>query len=309
MSDDAPGVSPVTPTERAMRAAERVATLGRKAAMALHWERIWPLVALAITLCVLFLAASWFGLWLAVPIWARIAGVAVTGLILVAIVGAAVLKPRPTWRESLGRLDRDSALSHRPATALSDELAINTQDAGTRALWEAHRARVLEQAARLRVAPPEPRLAERDPWALRFAVALTAIAAFFVAGAEWEARLKAAFDWTAPPAPAAAFRIDGWIDPPAYTQVPPVLLDLRRTAGGPDPSTSVKVPAKSTLVIRASDAAGGRIHVPGGRTAKEEPKPEQAGKFNDRPQDSPGANALPESKTLPVVKTAAADGK
>ena len=201
--------------------------------MALHWERIWPLFALALTLCVLFLAASWFGLWLAVshlgPHRRRSRQrVGPRGHRRGRRAETPADMARKPWPPR-----RNSALAHRPATALSDELAIKYP--GCRhpgAVGGASRARPgagrTAQGRVTRAAPCGARslgaaLCRRPDRHCRF----------FVAGAEWEARLKAAFDWTAPPAPVAAFRIDGWIDPPAYTQVPPVLLDLRRTAGGP----------------------------------------------------------------------------
>ena len=244
MSDDAPGVSPVTPTER--RHARR-RTRRDPGPQGAPWRCIgngsgpssrWP-----ITLCVLFLAASWFGLWLAVPIWARIAGVAVTGLPSPPSLGAAVLKPRPTWRESLGRLDRDSALPHRPATALSDELAINTAGPRhARAVGSCIAPACWSRPPGSRSRRPRPRLAERDPWALRFAVALDRHRGFFRRRAGAGGAPQGGVRLDGPPAPVAAFRIDGWIDPPAYTQVPPVLLDLRRHGRRARPSLRSRCP-------------------------------------------------------------------
>lgn len=263
MSEDAPGQAPVSNVDRARTAADRIGRLARRASLTLVWERTWPWLAGALTILALFITVSWLGLWLAVPAWGRMAGVAVTALLLLGALAGALRTPRPSWRESLSRLDRDSDLAHRPATALTDELAINTNDAGTRALWEAHRARVLDAAARIRVGAPAPRLAERDPWALRFAGALALIAAFFFAGPEREARLLAAFDWSGQTATGLAFRLDGWVDPPPYTQFPPVLLDLK-TADGSAAAPRVRAPVGSTLVVRASQAKGLTLTPAGG---------------------------------------------
>ena len=69
-------------------------------------------------------------------------------------------------------------------------------------------------------------MAERDPYALRFGVAMMAFAAAVAAGPELYGRLAAAFDWRGGDATlaAAGSRIDAWIDPPA----------LRRPSAGGD---------------------------------------------------------------------------
>ncbi|MFO1151554.1 MAG: TIGR02302 family protein [Alsobacter sp.] len=274
MSEDGPGARPRTTTERAEIAAERIASLGRRAGLALFWERIWPPLALLVAVVALFLTVSWLGLWLHVPYWARAVGVAVTGLALAAALILVLRAPFPSWRERLARLDRDSDVPHRPATALTDELASPGSDPGTRALWELHRARVLEQAAKLKVSPPRPQLARLDPRALRFGAALCAIAAWFIAGPEREARLAAAFDWTGRAEQEAAFRLDAWIDPPAYTQFPPVIVDFRTRAADAAP---IRVPVRSTLVLRASDATDISVTTQGGLAPEEEPKSDGKG--------------------------------
>ncbi len=210
--------------------------------MALHWKQLWPLFALALTLCVLLLAASWFGLWLAVPIWARIAGVAVTGLALAAIVGAAVLKPRPTWRESLGRLDRNSALAHRPATALSDELAVDGQDARPPgAVGSASRPRPgagrTAQGRLARAAPCGARslgaaLCRRPDRHCRFFRRGCGV------GSALQGRVR--LDGSARAGRGVPHRR---LDRPAgLHQVTPVLLDLRRRQEGPIPRLRSKCP-------------------------------------------------------------------
>jgi uncharacterized protein (TIGR02302 family) len=282
MSDDTPGSRAPSLTERAETAAQRISLLGRRAGVVVFWERIWPPLAIVLALVSLFLTVSWLGLWLHAPIWARIAGVGVTALAIAGALFLVIRAPFPSWRERLARLDRDSGLPHHPASALSDDLANNAADPGTRTLWELHRARVLEQAARLKVAPPRPMLAERDPRAVRFALALAAIAAWFVAGPEREARLASAFDWTGRAAQEAAFRIDAWIDPPAYTQVPPVILDLKGRTGEAA-AAPIRVPVRSVLVLRASDAAGITVAPAGGIVVEEEPK------ADDKPADAKSA--------------------
>ncbi len=221
-----------------------LATLARRVLVA---ERAWPPLVFALAVVILFLAASWLGLWQFAPRSFRIAGI-----VLFAVAGGIALSPlarmrRPAARDVLARLDRDAGANHRPASSLADSLANDDGDPGTRAMWAAHRARLERAVDAIRVAPPSPRMAERDPYAIRFGVALLAFAAAVAAGPETYGRLAAAFDWRSDEAiaAAAASRIDAWIDPPPYAGRPAVVVDFKNTA----PQT-LNVPEDSVLVVR-----------------------------------------------------------
>jgi uncharacterized protein (TIGR02302 family) len=96
-----------------------------------------------------------------------------------------------------------------------------------------------------------PRLALRDPFAVRALVAVLVVATFFAAGGERMKRLAAAFDWQGVMAPAN-FRVDAWVSPPPYTGRPPVILPGLRPGEPVQTSTTLAVPAGSTVVIRAT---------------------------------------------------------
>src|SRR3954469_11484655 len=195
------------------------------ARLVLWWERIWPALWGPLAVALVFVAASWAGLWLDLPPMARMAGVGAFGLALPAGLWPFLRRRRPDRGAALDRLDRDSGLKHRPARALEDTLALGSDDPGARALWDLHRRRAEAVIGKLRVAPPSPGMARRDRYALRAAAVVTVAASAFIAGPEIGARLRAAFDWRAPAA-APSFRIDGWIDPPLYTRLPPLMIDL-----------------------------------------------------------------------------------
>ena len=122
----------------------------------------------------------------------RIGGVALFALALLAALAPLVRLRWPAARDIAARLDRDAGAEHRPATSLADSLA-NDQDPVARALWAAHQARLARAVEAIRVAPPAPRMAERDPYALRFGVALIAFAAAVAAGPELYGRLRRRF--------------------------------------------------------------------------------------------------------------------
>jgi uncharacterized protein (TIGR02302 family) len=221
--------------------------LARRAALALLWEDIWPSLAWCGVIGALFLAASWFGLWFAAPRSFRIAGVALFALALLAALAPLARLRWPSRSRCLARLDRDAGEAHRPASDFEDRLAHGAEDETTRALWALHRERLARRVEKLAPAPPAPGLAARDPRALRFASLLLAVAAGLLAGSERYPRVAAAFDWRGDIASAAPARVDAWIDPPGYTDKPPMLL---KVAGQEKPEVLV-TPQGSALVVRA----------------------------------------------------------
>src|SRR5262249_61261776 len=116
--------------------------------------------------------------------------------LLTAAAFARVLMLRvPSRIEGLRRLDRNSGLPHRPATAIADEIAAPTEDSCSVALWRAHIERALRAAKTLKAGTPMPRLARRDPFAVRALVAVLGVAAFFAAGGGRVKGIARAFEW------------------------------------------------------------------------------------------------------------------
>jgi uncharacterized protein (TIGR02302 family) len=237
--------------ERA-QARARIGLLARRASFALLWEQIWPPLAWAATVVALFLAASWFGLWLGAPSEVRIAGVGLFAAALGAALYPLTRLRAPLRAQALARIDRDSAAAHQPASSSLDQLADREVGEGTRALWEMHQRRLASKIAGIAVAAPAPRMVDRDFAALRFGAALLALCAAFVAGSERYARVAAAFDWRSVTVIAQGYRLDAWIDPPSYTNKPPILLD----ALGKQAAQVIATPVGSILVLRAGDSIG-----------------------------------------------------
>ena len=250
--------------------ARRLDALARRAGWALIWERVWPPLAWSGALIALFLAASWFGLWFAAPRLARIGGLALFALALAATLAPLAWLRRPSRAQALARLDRGAPDAHRPASDFDDRLANGTGDEMTNALWALHRARLARRVEGLALSPPAPGMAKRDPRALRFAAILLALAAGWLAGSERYPRVAAAFDWRGVIASAAPARIDAWIDPPAYTNKPPLLLKI----AAQEKPENVVVPENSVLIVRA-DPAQVETRVEGALTpsAPDAPKP------------------------------------
>ena len=235
----------------------RLAQALRRAGWAIAWERLWPTGARFLSVVGLFLAVSWAGLWVSLPTWLRVAGVAVSALLALASLLPLIRFRWPTRDEALRRLDRAAGVPHRPATAATDTVV--SEDPVTLALWQVQRERALASLRRVRAGLPSPRLALHDPWALRALAVVLVVATFVAAGGERMARVVAAFDWNGLLA-STDVRVDAWVTPPTYTGRAPVIL----TAGAGSDTTAaavpptLAVPAGSILTVRAS---GDRLEV------------------------------------------------
>jgi uncharacterized protein (TIGR02302 family) len=232
-----------------------LATAVRRARWTIFWERLWPALATLATAAGLFLTVSWLGVWLWLPPLGRAVAVFAFAVIALAAAAPFVFVRIPAIADGLRRLDRTSGLRHRPATALVDALAVTPSDSYSLALWNAHVERARAAAQTFRPGWPSPRIAGRDPYALRALVLIACIATFVAAGGERWKRIAAAFDWQGVVLPAN-FRVDAWVTPPPYTGKPPVILAgihpgetarVADAAGEP-----VTVPAGSILVVRAT---------------------------------------------------------
>ena len=239
-----------------------------RARLVLWWERIWPLAWGPLSVVMAFMILSWLGLWLEFGPLGRQIGL---GLFVIALIASLIpfLRLRGPGRPAaLERLDRDAGLKHGPARALEDTIALGTHDPASRALWEVHRRRAEAAVDRLRLAAPSPGMVRRDRYALRGAGILALVASAIVAGPELARRTGSAFDWRLPQAAAPAFRIDGWIDPPLYTRMPPLMIDFANASG----EQRLRAPVKSTVVIRVAGRGDAAITAEGGLAAQ--PKPE-----------------------------------
>ena len=235
------------------QAVSRLERLVGQSRLALAWERVWPTLWWPAAVIAAFIVMSWLGFWTLVPAHYRMAGVAVAVVAFAASLWPLVRVSWPSRAAALNRLDRDSPVANRPASTFDDTLALGQGDPATVALWEVHRQRARAALDKLKVAPPAPGMANRDRRALRAIPLLALAAAAFVAGPEIGSRLMLAFDWRDVPTAGPTFRIDGWIDPPLYTRVPPLMLDFARNTGGP---LDIRVPVNSTLVLRFAGQGG-----------------------------------------------------
>lgn len=208
------------------------------------WERLWPRILPFVVVFCLFLTISWLGLWPTMINELRI-GL----LVLFAAAAALSLFPLrefslPSTAEINTRVERVSQLQHRPVTAQEDNIAdlAGSDDPFAKALWTEHRRRMADSLKNLSAGTPVPKVAARDPFALRALVALLLFIGFAAGWGQWSNRIADAFRVHGDIAVAQSGRIDAWLTPPAYTNRPPVFL-------GADTQTAT-VPEGSELIVR-----------------------------------------------------------
>lgn len=288
-----------TPESHHIRTAEQEATahLARAVARAqrvILWERIWPALVGAGIVAALFLAVSWTGLWLNLPPIGRMAGVGVFAVLLAWRLWP-LAKVRPASRaEALARLDRASHLSHRPATAMADDLASRPDDPVSAALWRAHMARTLSRVRRLKAGLPTPGMAARDPRAFRALALLILVPSFFLAGSEHVSRILSAFNWKGAVV-HAPYRLDAWVDPPGYTgRAPVVLPGMRSDEVTQTQGTAISVPAGSVLVVRTVGLDANALRT-------------DPGIVEVKPADAPAADGAPAKASEPARAGAATE--
>jgi uncharacterized protein (TIGR02302 family) len=242
--------------ETARSRLDRLTFLSRAALLI---ERLIRVLAPALIVLSFFVALSWTGLWLGANSVARLAGAAVfIGLLVAAAFWPLRRFKFPSAAEARAALDAQSSDS--PAATLADVLA-NGGDPRTRNLWRLHLRHAERNAATLRPVRPEPKLWSLDRYAFGALAVLTLCASAFVAGPEKYARFAAAFDWRLSAAASAPSRIDAWIDPPAYTGKPPIVLPLNPN------QPAIVAPVNSTVVVRTTGDTNLRIETQGGLAA------------------------------------------
>ncbi|MEL7125284.1 MAG: TIGR02302 family protein [Pseudomonadota bacterium] len=152
----------------------------------------------------------------------------------------------PTRAEAMVRLDE--TLPGRPLQALIDTQATGESDPASMAVWQAHKARMLERAAQAKAVGGDLRVSRRDPYALRYlAVLVFGVALIF--GSIWRVGSVAEMTPGAGGGLATGPVWEGWAESPRYTGRPTIYLN--DIAEG-----TLSVPVGSLITLRIYGEVG-----------------------------------------------------
>jgi uncharacterized protein (TIGR02302 family) len=227
---------------RHLRLPVRLTRIGMAAENAVRC--FWPVWSIGF-LCLAPLMMGWQDILPTGAVWAfaGIGGVA----FLAALLRGLRRFQMPTTTAALARVD--AAMPGRPIAAVVDVQAIGASDPASIAVWQAHVARMAERTKSARAVEPDLRIADRDPYGLRFIAVL-----FFVTALLFGSFLRVASvgDMVTGPSAAMASGLiwEGWVEPPAYTGRPSLYLnDI--------PAGPLRVPAGSKVTLRVYGDDGG----------------------------------------------------
>ena len=235
----------------------------------IFFERLWPRVWIAIGAVLAFLALSVFEVWALLPVMLHQLLLGALALTAIGGVVFALRTPYPARADAVRHLETTSAIKHRPATTAEDTLPDADTDPQTRALWEAHRARMAAEVERLKVPAAKPRTDRHDPMALRAAAILLVVVGAGFAGHTLQDRVLAAFDFGQQATKVANTRLDAWITPPTYTARPAIILaDGGRSSGTASrleapglTEAGLSAPEGSIVTIRTSGSDAGKLSI------------------------------------------------
>jgi uncharacterized protein (TIGR02302 family) len=229
------------------------------AKLALLWEALWREAFPALMIVGVVVLGVLTGVLALLPGMAKLAVLATAGLGLAWSLRPLFWLRLPDDAAALRRLETQSNLKHRPATAWRDDLADPGAGTESRALWQAHRARMAAMLANLKAGLPRSPLPRRDPYALRSALALGLVAAVALNASQWRNRIVDAVALDPRQAVAATGGLDAWIVPPSYTGRAPVLLTGGAAERRLERDGEIMVPESSKLVVRLNGAEEPRL--------------------------------------------------
>lgn len=236
----------------------------RLAWLALFWEAVWPALWPSVGVAGLFLSLALLDVLPSLGFALHLAALVLFLAVFLFLTVRNLRRLRlPERRAALRRLETASGLGHRPLSGLQDTLGSNPKDPMAQALWQAHQARLARLVRGLRVGLPAPGLARLDVWGLRAALGLLLVVA---AAAGWrdadDRLLRAVTPSFAGAVPAGPATVDAWINPPAYTGLPPLYLrkktytasDTASDSGAADqPALSIPTGSKLLAQVHGGD--------------------------------------------------------
>jgi uncharacterized protein (TIGR02302 family) len=222
------------------------------------FENLWA--AWAKPLLVLGMAGVIFasGILNNVPVWLRLAVLAVLIMALLWSVLPLFNMPRIQRLHVLRKLEQASTQKHRAISSADDALASEFMDPRAETLWSEHRERQLAKLDDVKTVPPQSRWRSFDPYALRVPVALALLATLILGQGSLLQNLREATRVTTP-LPAIPLTLDAWLKPPSYTARPPLLITSPNLQDKLARGEPIEVPENSVFTLRLSGAGDPKV--------------------------------------------------
>lgn len=170
---------------------------------------------------------------------------------LVGLLGTLIYAKRkfraPSRATALERIDL--TMPGRPVTAALDHQALGSGDAASKAIWQAHKARMHARLSEAEAVSPDLRVSSRDPYALRYVALLFFVMSVAFSGAWRGGALGDLSSGGLGKAIAAGPAWEMWIEPPAYTGKPSLYLNDVKVS-------TLTVPKGSDLTVRLYGQVG-----------------------------------------------------
>lgn len=153
----------------------------------------------------------------------------------------------PSTAEATRRLD--NSLQGHPITGLNDTQVIGTQDAASKAVWQAHLKRVAARVTGAKPVPADLRVASKDPFALRYVALLALLVALLFGSISKVATVGDIARGQGGTVMATGPSWEGWIEQPTYTGKPNLYLnDL--------PTGDLNLPKGARITLRLYGKVG-----------------------------------------------------
>jgi uncharacterized protein (TIGR02302 family) len=231
-------------------------SLSRKVAvqqLAMLWERVWAALNGPLLVGGTALAVVASGLLASLPVLPRLILAGLLGVAFLVSLRALFRLVWPRRRDAMRRMERASAVGHRPLSASDDTLANEILDPLSDAIWDEHQRRQLLSLDKIKLSPPRSWWMQFDPMALRVPVLLLALAAILLGPGSVTSNIRDAAQ-LAPAAAPVPLTLDAWLKPPGYTGKPPLLLSAPSMQDRLASADGLAVPDQSLFTLRVSGA-------------------------------------------------------
>jgi len=210
-------------------------------------ERLWLLCLPMVLTAAFFAALSWLHVFTILPYAAHVILLALFTLAAFFSLAFLFRFRLPKCQEIDRRIETASSLRFQPLLVQHDKPAGNISPLG-QILWREHQRHMAETLENLQIAMPHPNIPRHDAYALRTVIFLLFAIGFAVSRGADSGHLSDAFHF-GKQIDADLIRIDAWVTPPRYTNLPPVYLTNKQD----DRTDEVKVPQGSRVTVRVAN--------------------------------------------------------